>query len=122
MLLIDSIPPATATSISPAAMPWAASMTAFRPEPQTLLMVMAATWFGQAAVERRLPRRVLPFAGGDDVAHDAFVDDRRVDPGAADRLAYGQGAELGSGEVFSEPRNLPVGVRTAETMTASRMA
>ena len=43
MLLIDSIPPATATSMSPVAMPCAASMTAFSPDPHTLLMVMAAT-------------------------------------------------------------------------------
>ena len=42
-LLIDSMPPATAMSMSPVAMPCAASMTAFSPEPQTLLIVSAAT-------------------------------------------------------------------------------
>ncbi len=42
-LLMDSIPPATAMSMSPVAMPCAASMTALRPEPQTLLIVSAAT-------------------------------------------------------------------------------
>jgi len=42
-LLIDSMPPATAMSMSPVAMPWAASITAFRPEPHTLLIVSAAT-------------------------------------------------------------------------------
>ncbi len=40
---IDSMPPATTISASPALMAWAASITAFRPEPQTLLMVRAAT-------------------------------------------------------------------------------
>ena len=42
-LLIDSMPPATAMSMSPVAMPCAASITAFSPEPHTLLIVSAAT-------------------------------------------------------------------------------
>ena len=42
-LLIESIPPATATSMSPVAIPCAASITAFSPDPQTLLIVNAAT-------------------------------------------------------------------------------
>ncbi len=37
------MPPATAISISSSRMPCAARATAFSPEPQTLLMVMAAT-------------------------------------------------------------------------------
>src|ERR687894_259165 len=37
------MPPATAMSMSPSAIPWAASITAFNPDPQTLLMVRAAT-------------------------------------------------------------------------------
>ena len=40
---MDSMPPATTTSASPVGMPCAASITALRPEPQTLLMVRAAT-------------------------------------------------------------------------------
>ena len=47
-LLIDSMPPATAMSMSPAAMPCAASITAFSPEPHTLLMVSAATLVSRA--------------------------------------------------------------------------
>ena len=41
---------------------------------------------GEAAAQRRLPRRILAFAGGDDIAHDAFVDNLRIDdcdPGSA---------------------------------------
>ena len=45
-LLIDSMPPATATSMSPTRMAWSASITAFSPEPHTLLIVSAATWSG----------------------------------------------------------------------------
>ena len=64
-LLIDSMPPATATSMSPVAMPCEASMTALSPDPHTLLMVRAATWSPSPALERRLPRRGLTGAGGD---------------------------------------------------------
>src|SRR3989304_5858047 len=39
--LIDSIPPATTTSNSSVATAWAASITALRPEPHLLLMVIA---------------------------------------------------------------------------------
>ena len=62
--------------------------------------------FGEAAVERRLARRVLPFAGGDDVAHDALVDDAGIDAGAPDRLADGDRAELRRGELFEGSEEL----------------
>ena len=42
-LLIDSMPPATAMSMSPSAMPCVASITALSPEPHTLLIVSAPT-------------------------------------------------------------------------------
>ena len=42
----------------------------------------------------------------DDVAHDAFVDGGGIDAGAADRLAHGDGAELGGGEVFQGTEEL----------------
>ena len=41
--VIDSIPPATTMSHSPARISWSASATAFRPDRHTLLMVMAGT-------------------------------------------------------------------------------
>ena len=40
---MDSMPPATTMSTSPAAIPCAASITAFNPDPHTLLIVSAAT-------------------------------------------------------------------------------
>ena len=49
---------------------------------------------GQAAAQRRLARRILSEAGRDDVAHDAFVDDRGVDAGPAHRLGDDERAKL----------------------------
>ena len=46
---IDSMPPATATSISPARINWSASAIAFSPERQTLLIVIAGTSLGTPA-------------------------------------------------------------------------
>ena len=108
-LLIDSMPPATAISMSPVAIPWAASITAFSPEPQTLLIVIAATRSRQAAIQRRLPCRVLTVPGLDDVAHDAFVDAGRIDPGARHRLAHDERAELRRGEVLQRAEELAGG-------------
>jgi hypothetical protein len=46
---IDSIPPATTSRASPAAIWVAASITDFNPEPQTLLIVVHGTEFGMPA-------------------------------------------------------------------------
>jgi hypothetical protein len=46
---IDSIPPATARSYSPQRMSFAAYMTAFMPEPHTLLIVTAPAVGGTPA-------------------------------------------------------------------------
>ena len=46
---IDSIPPATTTSTSPARMSWSARAIAFNPERHTLLIVMAGISRGMPA-------------------------------------------------------------------------
>ena len=97
-MVIDSMPPATATSASPAAMPCAASITALRPEPHTLLMVSAATGVGQARLQRRLAGRGLAEARRDHVAQDALLDGARVDAGAPHGLPHDQRTELRRGE------------------------
>ena len=55
---------------------------------------------GESALERRLARRVLAKPRGDDVAHDALVDDGGIDARAADRFGDDQRAELLRGDVF----------------------
>ena len=120
-LLIDSMPPATATSMSPVAIPCDASMTALSPDPQTLLMVRAATWVVESALDGRLPGRGLARTGGNDVAHDALVDQPGLDAGAGDRLAHHLGPQLGGRRALEGARNFPVGRRAALTMTDSRM-
>ena len=48
-LVIDSMPPATTTSNSPALISWAASAIASRPDRQTLLIVSDGTVIGMPA-------------------------------------------------------------------------
>ena len=103
-LLIDSMPPATTMSMSPVAMPCAASITALRPEPHTLLIVSAPTLLVEAALERGLPRGRLAEAGADDVAQDALVDGGRIDAGAPHGFAHDHRAELGGLEVLQRRR------------------
>ena len=59
----------------------------------------------QAAENRRLARGILSQAGGDHVAHDAFIHLRRVYLGALHRLAHHYRAEL---------RGAPIGQRALE--------
>ena len=80
-----SVPPATTTWASPHWIAWAASITAFSPEPQTLLTVVAPTRGGQAGADGRLPGDVLAQAGAEHVAEDDFVDLVGADAGPLQR-------------------------------------
>ena len=105
-LLIDSMPPATAMSMSPSAMPCAASITALRPEPHTLLIVSAPTLLSRPPLSAAWRAGAWPSAGADDVAQDALVDGGRVDAGAAHGFAHGHRAELGRLEILQPAEEL----------------
>ena len=117
-----SIPPATTRSTSPQRTPCAASITAFKPEPHTLLIVSAATVGGSPArsaacragawptpAESTLPRMTSSMSAGSTPAR-----------ATASRTAIAPSSVTGNDE--SDPRNLPIGVRHAESMKASDMA
>ena len=122
-LLIDSMPPATATSMSPVCDALRREHHGLQPRAADLVDRERADVVRQAAVERRLARRVLAEPGGHDVAHDAFVDDVAGSmPARATASRTTQRAELGRGEVFQARRGTcRSAVRTAQTMTGSRM-
>ena len=73
-MLMLSWPPAMMISESPSRIAWAASITAFRPEPQTLLIVIAGTLLRQPGLDHRLARRVLAGAGLQHLAEDHLAD------------------------------------------------
>jgi len=79
-MLIDSWPRRRLMSASPCAIDCAPSMAAFRPEPQTLLMVNRRIHVRQAGADGGLPRRVLPGRGGQHLAQDDLGNLFRRDP------------------------------------------
>ena len=73
-MVIDSMPPATMMSCSPARISWSAVAIALTPERQTLLMVIEGSDIGRPGGDARRARRVLAGPGLDDLAHDQVVD------------------------------------------------
>src|SRR5581483_2195950 len=64
------------------------------------LVYSHGTYFGrQAAEDRSLARGILSEAGGNHIAHDAFVDLPGLDPGALYRFAHHDRAELRRAEI-----------------------
>src|SRR5687768_743270 len=116
-LLIDSMPPATAISISPSAMPCAASMTAFKPEPQTLLMVSAATSLlnPPASAACRAGACPTPADNTLPIMHSSTRAGSMPARVTASRTAIAP--NCGACRAFNDPRNFPEGVRTALMMT-----
>src|SRR5581483_7097356 len=120
-LLIDSMPPATATSMSPLRMPWSASITALRPEPHTLLIVSAATCSARPPLSAACRAGFWPSPADTTLPmmHSSTIAGSMPARRTASRTTIAP--SCGAANDFSAPRNLPVGVRTAETMTDSDM-
>jgi hypothetical protein len=77
----------------------------------------------KAAFERAPGAPVLARRRGDHVAHDAFIDECGIDARAtAPASRTTMAPSCGAVKSFNEPRNFPVGIRTARTMKAFRMA
>src|SRR5712691_13310670 len=120
-LLIDSMPPATATSMSPARMAWSAIITALRPEPHTLLIVSAATWSGSPPWSAAWRAGLWPSPAETTLPmmHSSTICGSM--PARRTASATTSAPSWVAVNPFSAPRNFPVGVRTAETMTDSRI-
>src|SRR6476659_7330569 len=118
-LLMDSMPPATTTSTSPVATPCAASMTAVSPEPHTLLMLSAATSFDnppwsaawRAGFCPRPALTTLPMMHSSTMAGSM--------PARRTASATTRAPNCGAVNPFRDPRNFPVPVRSALTITGS---
>ena len=112
---MHSVPPASTTSFSPAAIESAPSVIALSDEAQALLTVKAGTASGTPGAVRDLARGVRPAAGLPRVAEDRLVHGRRrkaraLDAPPAPRPRRGPPASSAA----KAPPNLPIGVRAAE--------
>src|SRR6266436_4598401 len=118
---MDSIPPATTISLSPSCTACAASATAFNPEPQTLLMVIAATRGSHPPFSAAWREGFCPSPAWTTLPRIAssicFVSMPARRPASAITLPPSSGAE----KLDRPPWNLPTGVRTAERITGVSM-
>ena len=95
-----SMPPATIESASPARIAWAASMTALRPEPHTLLIVTAAMVSGKPALRAACRAGFWPTPAWMHIAHDDFVDlVRRVPWPGCSASAMATAPSCGAGSI-----------------------
>src|SRR5262245_60966652 len=120
-LLIDSMPPATATSMSPTRIAWSAIITALSPDPHTLLIVSAATRSGRPPLSAACRAGLWPRPAETTLPrmHSSTISGSMPARRTASRTTIAPSS--GAVNPFSTPRNLPVGVRTALTITDSRM-
>ena len=70
---------------------------------------VSAPTVSAGGAERCLPGRSLPFAGRDDIAHQAFVDVRWIDGRPRERFTNGDGSKLRRGEAFQRAKELAGG-------------
>ena len=99
-LVIDSMPPATMMSCTPARISASAVAIALTPDRQTLLMVIDGSDIGRPGGDAGGAGGVLAGAGLDDLAHDQVVDLVAGDPGLLQGALDGDAAELGRGEAL----------------------
>ena len=101
--------PATTTSASPSAIAWAPAMTAFRPEPQTLLRVVAGTVSGMPAKMAAWRAGAWPTPAWSTQPMMTSLDLRRRDARALERRLDGDRAELRRGQRRQRPLEGPDG-------------
>ena len=113
-----SMPPATTMPASPRRIAWAAIITAFRPEPQTLLTVAAPTETGSPAPSAACRAGFWPSPAprrSPCTLHPPPWPGCRC---AQDALDAG-GPQLRSRHLSHAPPIAPIGVRSPATITAS---
>jgi hypothetical protein len=93
------MPPATTMELFPVCTACAARATAFNPEPQTLLIVMAPVAGDNPPKIAACRAGFCPESGGEDVAHNAFVNLIGIEAGALNGFAHHDGTQLCSTQI-----------------------
>src|SRR5512137_3121259 len=96
----------------------AASMTAFRPEPHTLLIVMAGTVTGSPALITACRAGFWPTPAASTWPMITSSTWSGLTPARASTSLMTMAPSSDAGTLASEPPNLPIAVRAAATMTA----
>src|SRR5690606_10838820 len=120
--LIDSTPPATKTSPSPARIAWNAAFTAWRPEPHRRFTVWPGTLTGRPA-SRPAIRAMLRLSSPAWFAQPRMTSSMRARsmPVRSSTARIAVAARSSGRTPASAPPWRPIGVRTASTIQASRV-
>src|SRR4249919_719079 len=120
-LVIDSMPPATTTVAEPALMRSWPSITAFMPEPQTLLMVVAPAAVGIFAAMAAWRAGAWPRPAGRTQPMITSSTWSGARPAWSRAPAMAVAPSVGVGTPVNWPSREPMAVRLAPTMTMSDM-
>src|SRR5574337_1460878 len=118
---MDSMPPATITSLLPAARRSWASMVAFIPEPHTLLMVVQPADSGRPALRAAWRAGAWPMPAGSTqpIRTSSTCSGRR--PARSTAAWMATPPSCGAVRLAKSPWKPPMGVRAAETMTTGSL-
>ncbi|CAB5356502.1 hypothetical protein IST4130_02963 [Burkholderia cenocepacia] len=119
--LMFSWPPAITISASPATIAFAASITAFRPEPHTLLIVIPGTAFGSPALISDCRAGFCPEPAVSTWPMITSLTCSGFTPARSSTARITVAPSSGAAIFASEPPNLPTAVRAADTITTSVM-
>src|SRR5574338_178783 len=116
-----SMPPATITLASPARIAAAPIITALRPEPQTLLMVVAPTPSGRPALSAAWRAGACPAPAWITCPISTSSTRSGAMPARSTAARMAVAPSSVAGTVERPPPNLPMGVRAADRMKTSLM-
>ena len=117
--LMFSCPPAMTMSLSPQATDCAANITAFRPEPQTALMVSAGVSLARPAFITAWRAGFWPTPAASTWPRMTSPTTSAARPLRSSRLLMTMLPSSVAGVLAREPPNLPTAVRAAATITIS---
>src|SRR5690606_21902069 len=120
-LVIDSMPPATTTFAEPALIASWASITAFIPDPQTLLMVVQPADTGMPAPSEACRAGAWPRPAGSTQPMITSSTWSGARPACSSAPVIALLPRIGVGTPVNWPRKEPIAVRLAPTMTTSDM-
>src|SRR3712207_5661040 len=119
--VIDSWPPATTMSNSPARMSWSASAMALRPERQTLFTVMAGTVIGMPAATAAGRAGFWPAPACSTCPMITYSTWSPEMPARSSAALIATAPRSAPEKSLSEPSSRPIGVRAPLTMTERDM-
>ncbi len=116
-LVMDSMPPATTMSNSPALMSWSARAMASRPDRHTLLMVTDGTVMGMPALTAAWREGICPAPAWRTWPMMTYSTDSGATPARSRAALMATPPSSTADSPDREPSSLPIGVRAPATMT-----